>query len=107
MTDREKLTNIVCGVMQNGCVSHCNYPPCYPVLLVVDALIANGVTVREWISVKDRLPEHGSIVVVKTDWVNFVCQWDDIAEMWLASGYVYKKEDVKYWFPLPEEPKEE
>ena len=29
----------------------------------VDHLIANGVTVQEWISVKDRLPDAGGYVV--------------------------------------------
>lgn len=47
MTDREKLTNIVCCAIQNECVGHCNHKPCTTVEIVVDDLIANGVTVRE------------------------------------------------------------
>lgn len=30
---------------------------------VVDRLISNGVTVQEWVDVKDRLPEVGGYVV--------------------------------------------
>ena len=30
---------------------------------IAENLIANGVTVQEWISVKDRLPEVGGYVV--------------------------------------------
>ena len=31
---------------------------------IADYLIANGVTVQEWISVKDRLPENGAHVLL-------------------------------------------
>ena len=45
--EKEKLTNIVCEAMEDGCIGHCNYPPCFRVECVVNALIANGVTVQE------------------------------------------------------------
>ena len=32
--------------------------------VIADGLIANGVTVQEWISVKDRLPEDGETVLI-------------------------------------------
>ena len=58
MDVREKLVDIVCDATQiNGCIHSCNHPPCAMVRGIVDALIANGVTVQEWISVDDRLPE--------------------------------------------------
>jgi hypothetical protein len=47
MTDRERLTNIVCNAIQTDCVGHCNHKPCTTVEIVVDDLIANGVTVQE------------------------------------------------------------
>ena len=51
---------IVCDVMESdGCIGHCNHSPCFEVERVVNALIDNGVTVQEWISVDDRLPEMG------------------------------------------------
>lgn len=33
---------------------------------VID-IIANGLTVQEWVSVKDRLPEENTTVIVATD----------------------------------------
>lgn len=47
MSDRDKLTDIVCGAMQDQCVEHCNHSPCFCVEKVVDAMLANGVTVQE------------------------------------------------------------
>ena len=40
---KEKLADIVCDAMENGCIGHCNYPPCFAVEQVVDSLIAQGV----------------------------------------------------------------
>lgn len=78
----------------------------------IDALQnANGVTVQEWISVKDRLPENGGYVVCiakrnpfsrfmqmvarieKNGWVN------PITEQYIS--------EVTHWMPLPEPPKGE
>ena len=60
MDVRKKLVEIVCDVMESdGCIGHCNHSPCFEVERVVNALIDNGVTMQEWISVKDRLPEMG------------------------------------------------
>ena len=60
MDVREKLVGIVCDPAQiNGCIHRCNHPPCAMVSDIVDALIANGVTVQEWISVNDKMPEMG------------------------------------------------
>lgn len=53
----EKLVDIVCDATQiNGCIHSCNHPPCAMVRGIVDALIANGVTVQErgyWASLTD------------------------------------------------------
>lgn len=74
-------------------------------------IIANGVTVQEWISVKDRLPEAGGYVVCiakrnpfsrfmpmvarieKNGWVN------PITEQYIS--------EVTHWMPLPPLPKGE
>lgn len=59
MDVREKLVDIVCDATQiNRCIHSCNHPPCAMVSGIVDALIKNGVTVQEWISVTERLPEN-------------------------------------------------
>lgn len=89
--------------------------------LYVDELIANGVTVQEWISVEDRLPElipcnagtaYSETVNVLTtgrkvltaifDGDDFICD----AEFWEAED-----EEVTHWtpvlLPLPQPPKGE
>ena len=78
---------------------------------VASHLIANGVTVQEWISVKDRLPEAGGYVVCiakrnpfsrfmpmvarikKNGWAN------PITEQYIS--------EVTHWMPLPLPPKGE
>ena len=75
---------------------------------LADHLIANGVTVQEWISVDDRLPEAGGYVVCiakrnpfsrfmpmvarieKNGWVN------PITEQYIS--------EVTHWMPMPNLP---
>lgn len=89
-------------------------------------LIANGVTVQEWISVEDRLPEDsGYYLVVYRDKYNgsisiafdmyvkcnvgewweseFAC---DITKQFLWAAKLQEQE-VTHWMPLPEPPKGE
>ena len=74
-------------------------------------IIAHGVTVQEWVSVKDRLPEAGGYVVCiakrnpfsrfmpmvarieKNGWVN------PMTEQYIS--------EVTHWTPMPELPKGE
>ena len=92
-----KSENLSCDIARN--------------MFVVDFMIANGVTVQKWISVKDRLPEAGGYVVCiakrnpfsrfmpmvarieKNGWVN------PITEQYIS--------EVTHWMPLPELPKGE
>ena len=78
---------------------------------IAEKLISNGVTVQEWISVKDRLPEAGGYVVCiakrnpfsrfmpmvarieKNGWVN------PITEQYIS--------EVAHWMPMPNPPKGE
>ena len=111
MDVREKLVDIVCDATQiNGCIHSCNHPPCAMVQGIVDALIENGVTVQEWISVDDRLPEHRDVVLC---FMRFgeqrILQWDNVSSWWLGYGHGddWQKADVTNWMPLPERPKGE
>ena len=76
---------------------------------IAGTLLENGVTVQEWISVKDRLPEAGGYVVCiakrnpfsrfmpmvakieKNGWVN------PITEQYIS--------EVTHWMPIPQQPK--
>ena len=77
---------------------------------IADHLISNGVTVQEWIPVKDRLPEIGRSVIAYN------------APAKCAAEAMYKGEgrflqfrwsarlqehEVTHWMPLPELPKGE
>ena len=79
-----------------------------PIEAVADYLLDNGVTVQEWISVEDRLPEIGGYVVCiakrnpfsrfmpmvarieKNGWVN------PMTEQYIS--------EVTHWMPMPEPP---
>ena len=69
-------------------------------------LIASGVTVQEWISVKDRLPDENVRVLVCfrfTDYSKIEMDTDRIEKgLW----YRWSKY-VTHWQPLPEPPKGE
>ena len=76
---------------------------------VID-IIANGVTVQEWISVDDRLPEEKVNCIVHYKhaycdnddyWAIGICFYDGEK---FQIGLAYK---VTHWMPLPEPPKGE
>lgn len=77
---------------------------------IADLMIANGVTVQEWISVDDRLPEEKVTCIVHYKhaycdnddyWAIGICFYDGEK---FRIGYAYK---VTHWMPLPEPPKGE
>ena len=94
---------------------------------VVDHLISNGVTVQEWISVYDRLPqEDGTYLVTANDFGNsqrvkirwFAKDGETVDKYDLAGQkyvwYFYDSEcgyastkSVTHWMPMPEPPKGE
>ena len=75
---------------------------------LADYLVKNGVTVQEWISVKDGLPESGKESVL-------IClRWGEVDIGWCEDGrwrseFVNEYEDgeVTHWMPLPNPPKGE
>ena len=84
---------------------------------IADHLISHGVTVQEWISVKDRLPDQsGEVLVIvsgnpqKNITLNFayeLVEYDPydgwIMEMWPE----WEDAVVTHWMPLPLPPKGE
>ena len=92
-----KSENLSCDIARN--------------MFVADFMMAHGVTVQEWISVDDELPEVGGYVVCiakrnpfsrfmpmaarieKNGWVN------PITEQYIS--------EVTHWMPLPQPPKGE
>ena len=79
---------------------------CDPMYYDVDALaiaqhlIAHGVTVQEWISVDDRLPEDGDVVIICTN-KNFVYAGELIGDTWFLDNDSWTA-TVTHWMPLPQ-----
>ena len=77
---------------------------------IADYLIRNGVTVQEWLSVKDRLPEESGMYIVTANdghaqRVSFV-QWQKKNRRWnLTGARSYWR--VTHWMPMPQPPKGE
>ena len=94
---------------------------------IAEKLISNGVTVQEWISVDDRLPERDGAYLVTIEYFGkrqgidiryFTIDGEKVDEYELAgqkcvwffydSEYGYVPTDsVTHWMPLPEPPKGE
>ena len=78
---------------------------------MADDLIANGVTVQEWISVKDRLPEEkGRYLTANKRFGDKIVVFD----LWFGGGFWYVDEEdnvfdfeVTHWMPMPNPPKGE
>ena len=69
---------------------------------IAESLIAHGVTVQEWISVKDRLPKDDEIVIICTE-KGFVYAGELIGDAWFLDNDSWT-ESVTHWMPLPEPP---
>ena len=72
-------------------------------MFVVDFMMANGVTVQEWISVKDRLPEQGEeAICIAADGDMMIGKYTEWG--WMFPCYF---EDLTHWMPIPLPPKGE
>ena len=77
---------------------------------IADHLVSNGVTVQEWISVKERLPEEKVNCIVHYKhaycdndgyWAIGMCFYDG------KKFQLYPAYKVTHWMPIPEPPKGE
>lgn len=60
-----------------------------------------------WISVKDRLPEDGTPVIALCRFASYQCGWYRMTEFTTHKSNMWYDGTARYWFPLPEPPKEE
>ena len=87
---------------------------------IADYLITNGVTVQEWIPVKDRLPdnkEHDWVLAQVVEDNGFmhiptVMEYRQSKNDWFEETYGWLSDHngaftVTHWMPLPEPPKGE
>ena len=92
-----------------------------PTEAVADYLLDNGVTVQEWISVDDRLPEESGLYItfgctaVPVRWFHnfdkdmgkFGAWWNYDTDGKKQPRYRFiEAEDITHWMPMPEPPKE-
>lgn len=96
--DRSRCVPYVNGKC-NGMCSECT----------AELLIANGVTVQEWIPVSERLPEINGRVLVYRPGMPFeihVARYSDIGwNRWDAIDDNTPHGAITHWMPLPEPPK--
>ena len=111
---KEKLIELLNqGAGNTPCDSDCWDKKCNDCIREAQAnhLIANGVTVQEWISVKDRLPENREDVLVVAFWhERWNVQWGWYApngRVWHVGLMEETDYPVSHWMPLPEPPKGE
>ena len=77
---------------------------------IADHLIAHGVTVHEWVSVKERLPQEKVDCIVH--YKHAYCDNDDYWEIGICfyDGEKFQMNlsyKVTHWMPLPKPPKGE
>ena len=127
MNDKEKLISLLILTDPNPytCESEsgsCELTTCTECRArsTADLLIANGVTVQEWISVKDRLPDNKEYdwvlaqVVEDNGFMHIptVMEYRQSKNDWFEETYGWLSEHngaftVTHWMPLPEPPKGE
>ena len=102
MDVREKLVEIIQNSV-GGCARHWAE-------VIADGLIAHGVTVQEWISVDDMLPEDDSDVLayLRIGEESRICPANYAKGMWF--DWIFNTpvtESITHWMPIPQPPKGE
>lgn len=118
----ENLISELCADDVLTCDDLCGYPGTCIVIQAANLLEAQQKRIaeleaalreqeeRRWIPVKERLPEHGDVVLCFMKfWEHRILQWDNVSSLWLGYGHGddWQKADVTNWMPLPEPPKED
>ena len=109
MDVREKLVELLKSVLPNF-RNNMAYWGEKPIYEFADCLLANGVTVQEWISVKDRLPEPWKQVLIYSR--HDFCEsafYIGVLGKWRVTWNhdMLDADSVTHWMPLPEMPKGE
>ena len=117
MDVREKLVELIGSTEYgNGSLVGKNFQKGF-IEKIATHLIANGVTVQEWVSVKDRLPDlipHSAgiaysetVIVLTSERNETIAVWDGIT--WIAQFDFCELwgEKITHWIPIPHPPKGE
>ena len=121
MDVREKLVELLNGIIDGGFKWHSYSYESGEQLNndeIASHLIANGVTVQEWVPVEDRLPEkeeytatteYGTeyyirlLIAYKTDTVEYEIGYYD-GYKWMTEEPIRLLKDVIAWMPFPNVP---
>ena len=122
MDVREKLVELIKEGIRKGLRAKGDDRLDYSFEDVADHLISNGVTVQEWISVKDRLPDKTGRYLVLKNRIAPDCLGGNRTDIVILRFFVDKgfrmpthipdwineeiNEEVTHWMPLPDTPKE-
>ena len=125
MDVREKLVELIVWIEDQMTRAYPYTTDQFRIETTVDHLIANGVTVQEWIPVTERLPERDKEVLLivhgwedrlyytgclhrqesERSWLTGI---ESKASDWKIWGFSYLREPiVSHWMPLPKPPKGE
>ena len=105
MTDREKLIELIVDVENQLYEAYPYTTDQFRIEQTADYLIANGVTVQQWIPATERLPEEGVTVAVLTkSGGRMLMRYNHRFHRWQCNN---SRTTVTHWMPLPEPPKEE
>lgn len=107
MTDREKLIELLrhpFQMVRGNTAVVCRRMPTQPAEELADHLIANGVTIEEWIPVSDPPKENGSYLVATERGGVFITHyWKDGQRFSSRGGRTV----ITHWKERPMPPKEE
>lgn len=103
MDDREKLIELL-GERFRGCDNPLYYTSDEVVERIADHLIANGVTVQQWIPVTERLPTRED--ANETESILAIHKADGYVGRWIWDIVVRYPKEFTHWMPLPQLPKE-
>lgn len=102
LIDNNKACELECDCYE---CQYANEPTCFPVRLA-DALIANGVTLQQWIPVSERLPEpFVSVLVQMPDEEPCPTVREGFLTnngTWYAAHFEREQSEVTHWMPMPE-----
>ena len=109
MDVREKLVELLKSVLPNF-RNNMAYWGEKPIYEFADCLLANGVTVQEWISVDDKLPEPWKQVLIYSRY-DF-CEsafYIGVSGKWRVTWNheMLDADSVTHWMPMPQPPKGE
>ena len=103
---REKLIELLCEAksksVDDAWFSNATYAE--QLAMEADHLIANGVTVQQWIPVSERLPTRED--ANETESILAIHKADGYVGRWIWDIVARYPKEFTHWMPLPQPPKE-